>query len=820
MAIETRIQPGNILFGNWEVEKFIGSGSGGKTAVFSIVRKHEDWQETAALKVINILEEVGKKDALAEVYRQEYEEERDDLCKQAKKELHMMSCLKGNSYIVEYHDFVFSDYQEENKFGTDLLIRMELLKSLHDDRKEKGEYSEAEVIHIGQDICKGLDICHKKGIIHRDIKPANIFVTAWGDYKLGDFGIARMVDAGQKASTKMGTRAYAAPEQFMSYEDNYDNRVDIYSLGLTLYELSNHNRLPFANSGYVRESEIQLRILGKELPKPENAGEAFAKVILKACAYDAKERYASAEEFYDALKAAEIGVSQENEKAKTVSDVKSVSAKSDKAKKTEKVKNTEAQERPWLIPAICGGLIVFLLIITSIWSFRSLQGEKQLVSATDGTIEEVNPSETDLQQSENTESGDVSETVEMGANETVPEEETESSDDRENVFTPDKIEKLTMEEYADIFGKASYVTATMDNVAVIAENGDLYIWGNNEYGQVGCGNTEIQPRPVKVLENVQSVEIDFRNTAALTKDGDLYVWGDNSLFQVGNGSWMNETSPILIMRNVKQMSLGYTACGALLENGELYAWGNPSSNGTGEYQKYPALVAENIASFEMSNYKGGAVTNDGELYMWGLNWDGDTGAGDWEEHPTPVKIMDNVAELRLGYSTSSVITKKNELYVWGANGFNQTGIDSDAGAICEPTFVLAHIQDVFWSKEANSGRNGAVIAEDGKLYVWGDNDNGQLGIRGTSRAKMPHSVESLNYDTAKTVVLGRRHTAVIMENGDLYLCGENSNNQINDSEYSRVYRFELVAENIACVATSWDATYAIGTDGSFYCWGK
>lgn len=514
MAIETRIQPGSILFGNWEVEKFIGAGSGGKTAVFSIVVKHEDWQETAALKVINILEEVGKRDALSEGYRREYDEERDDLCKQAKKELHMMSCLKGNSYIVEYHDFTFSDYREENKFGTDLLIRMELLKSLHEERKEKGEYSEAEVIHIGKDICKGLEICHKQGIIHRDIKPANIFVTAWGDYKLGDFGIARMVDAGQKASTKMGTRAYAAPEQFMSYEDNYDNRVDIYSLGLTLYELSNHNRLPFANSGYVRESEIQLRILGKELPRPENAGEAFTKAILKACAYDAKERYASAEEFYDAL-AAEIGVSQESEKAKTVSDVNAVSTKADKAKKTEKGKKSVAQDRPWLFPVICGALIGILLIITSIWSFRVLQGEKQPVSATDGTMEEINATKSDSEHTEDTEAGNTLETMEAGTGETVLEtEESEPVDDRKNVFTPAKIEKLTAEEYADIFGKASYVTATMDNVAVIAENGDLYIWGNNECGRVGCGNTEIQSRPVKVLENVQTVEIDSRNAGS------------------------------------------------------------------------------------------------------------------------------------------------------------------------------------------------------------------------------------------------------------------------------------------------------------------
>lgn len=182
------------------------------------------------------------------------------------------------------------------------------------------------MIRIGKDICKGLAICHKEGIIHRDIKPANIFVTSRGEYKLGDFGIARMVDAGQRASTKMGTRAYAAPEQFVSFEENYDKRVDIYSLGLTLYELSNHNRLPFANSGYVRESEISLRILGKELPPPENADAALAKVILKACAYKAEDRFASAEEMQDELRASEIGVTGAEEIAKNA-DLDTVAVK-------------------------------------------------------------------------------------------------------------------------------------------------------------------------------------------------------------------------------------------------------------------------------------------------------------------------------------------------------------------------------------------------------------------------------------------------------------------------------------------------------------
>lgn len=786
MAIETRIQSGKMVFGNWEVEKFIGSGSGGKTAVFSIKRKHGEWQETAAVKVINILEEVGQKELLADTYRQEYEEECAELCKQAEQELHLMSRLKGNSHIVEYYDFAFVEYQEENTFGTDLLIRMELLCSLRDERKEKGEYSEEEVIHIGKDICKGLMVCHEAGILHRDIKPANIFVTPRGDYKLGDFGIARMVDAGQKASTKMGTRAYAAPEQFMSYEENYDKRVDIYSLGLTLYELSNHNRLPFANSGYVRESEIQLRILGRELPEPENVGAAMKAVVLKACAYKPDDRFLSAEEMLEELLAAEIGVTGEDEKAKIKASNR---MQSDTADKTE-VREKKASHLTWII---WGGIVLLVFILIFILLFR-------MQSKNEKTEEPLS--------------------VTKETSDTTGEDSAVQNADHIKVIHNSWITREpNEEEYAAIFGKASEVTATKNNVAVIAENGDLYIWGKNEYGNVGCGNTEFQEKPVKVLENVAHVEMNDTNTAALTTDGEVYCWGLNTNFQVGNGGWTQEYKPVLIMRGVKQMSMGDSSCGALLENGDLYTWGNPNENGTASDQIKPVFVAGNIESFQLSLLKGGAVTKDGDLYMWGINWGGQVGIGDEEPHLTPVKVMENVATLSLSDTTTSAITKKGELYIWGENGYGQTGTGTmSRTGVFEPTFIMSHAKNVYWSPGVNQV-HGAAVAETGEVYMWGANDNAQLGDAMSTRMESLIRVSNLLPGNAKELVLSENNTAVIMENGDLYLCGANNNHQINDSDLWKIKQFYKAEENIVSVAMTLDAVYAVGEDGSFYCWG-
>ena len=312
MSISSRVGQYGEIFNNWMIEKQVGSGSNGKTEVFQLKRVDSNWEEVNVLKVVTIIEENGKIDLLPETYRKSYEEKRKELSKKAEEEVHLMYELRDSPYIVNSFDYKFLDWKEENQFGRDLLIRMEFLDTLDDLIKSEMHYDEQQIIQIGKDICKALIHCHKKSIIHRDIKLANIFKNREGTYKLGDFGIARMLENSNVATTMTGTWAYAAPEQFaQNAEQKYDYRMDIYSLGLVLYELSNQNRLPFASSRYISKEEIQLRITGKQIPMPSNVSQAFGKVILKACSYQAKDRYQSAQEFLDDLRIVEKGINEQ-----------------------------------------------------------------------------------------------------------------------------------------------------------------------------------------------------------------------------------------------------------------------------------------------------------------------------------------------------------------------------------------------------------------------------------------------------------------------------------------------------------------------------
>ena len=300
MSIESRTKAYGTVFEHWRVGRKLGHGSGGKTAVFELSR-NDSFRESCALKVISLIEETGRYEDRPVYMQEEYQTALEACKKKAVPELQMMLSLRGNTNVVDYLDHKFQNWSDETGFGCDLLVRMELLEDLRGIIKRKPRlFSEREILKIGTDICTALALCHENGIVHRDIKPENIFVNEKGDYKLGDFGVSRLLDAAPSAvaTTGIGTPEYAAPEQFVGA---HDRRVDIYSLGLVLYELSNRNRLPFASSTYVQLEEIQKRQMGTPLVRPSEASDELWEVIRKACAHKASDRYDNAREFLNAL---------------------------------------------------------------------------------------------------------------------------------------------------------------------------------------------------------------------------------------------------------------------------------------------------------------------------------------------------------------------------------------------------------------------------------------------------------------------------------------------------------------------------------------
>lgn len=227
----------------------------------------------------------------------------EQLKKDYENEIRMMQKLSSHPNVVQVKDYRLLPH--ESGVGFYALYRMEELTplgTLFADRYP----APAETRKLGTDLCRALEACEEQKMLHRDIKPDNIFVDTDGNYKLGDFGVARCLDNLTAFYSRHGTANYMAPE--VAASARYDGRADLYSLGLVLYRQLNDFRLPFLSdkrllSTSERSDALMMRLRGDVLPAPAHASEAFSAVILKACAFKAEDRFENAAQFREALEA-------------------------------------------------------------------------------------------------------------------------------------------------------------------------------------------------------------------------------------------------------------------------------------------------------------------------------------------------------------------------------------------------------------------------------------------------------------------------------------------------------------------------------------
>lgn len=183
-----------------------------------------------------------------------------------------------------------------------ILMIMEYVQgaSLHKHMQD-GNLDSAHAVAITQQILEALAYAHRRGVVHRDIKPSNILVTPDGRAKLTDFGIAsrtgdpRLTGEG----VALGSLFYMSPEQMKA--EGVDGRSDLYSVGVTLYEMLT-GQPPVQGTSFY--SILKAHLEGRPRPATELAPEVtpeLSRVIAKALEKTPDARFQSAEEFYNAL---------------------------------------------------------------------------------------------------------------------------------------------------------------------------------------------------------------------------------------------------------------------------------------------------------------------------------------------------------------------------------------------------------------------------------------------------------------------------------------------------------------------------------------
>lgn len=294
---------GKVVLG-YQVDEHIGSGGFG--TVYKVSKSNESGKYVYALKHITIPTEVQYNSVLSSMggdfskADNYFKSELSNIV----NEINILNSLSemNSSHVVAYYD---NDIvKQENPLRYDIYIRMEYLTSLSKYMMQN-EMKVQDVINLGVEVLSALELAHANNIIHRDIKDDNIFINRDGKYKLGDFGIAKILKDSTKAASMKGTPAFIAPEVY-SGKETYSNAVDLYSLGIVLYKLMNFYRLPFLPA-YPEDYEmddvdkaIGRRLTGEVPNLPANANNEFGQVIVRAISTK-ENRFRSAREFIDAL---------------------------------------------------------------------------------------------------------------------------------------------------------------------------------------------------------------------------------------------------------------------------------------------------------------------------------------------------------------------------------------------------------------------------------------------------------------------------------------------------------------------------------------
>ncbi len=257
-------------------------------------------------------------------------------------------------------------------------------------RMARGPLSAQEALDIVESVGAALSYAHRQGVLHRDVKPSNVILGREGNIYLADFGLARIAASSATLTSDMiiGTPQYIAPEQAMGKKD-LDERTDIYSFGVMLYEIA-VGRVPF--SADTPFAIIHDHIYSP-LPLPRevnpNVPENLERVLLKALAKEREDRYATVAELVDAFRTAwvESGIPDHPEtlalarealppppEAPTLKpDITPPAMPSTAASSMDASQPAPAAQRPW------GWLSAAILALLALWTLWSARGPAVVV---------------------------------------------------------------------------------------------------------------------------------------------------------------------------------------------------------------------------------------------------------------------------------------------------------------------------------------------------------------------------------------------------------------------------------------------------------
>ena len=381
---------------------------------------------------------------------------------------------------------------------------------------------------------------------------------------------------------------------------------------------------------------------------------------------------------------------------------------------------------------------------------------------------------------------------------------------------PSQLSRQTTPRWIDLGGHAaSEVSVGSMNVCSILDNGSLYCWGDDSYGQLARGSVTLTdswvPLHVDFGAGVTVAQIDLgsQHVCAIVDNGSLYCWGRNSNGALGNGSAgfsQSTGTPSWVDLGTGRTAVAVSAGGfhtcAIVDNGSLYCWGMNSGGQAGIGSTVsdittPQWVNLGVGRTAIAVSAGGqhtcAILDNGEMKCWGQDYNGALGNGVGTSSYTIPQTVPGGFTWNTSTGSNSGGSSSNYALTPSVEGadlligqamnditfqYNASGTSgSGSGTSSTSSFVYAN------NKIAGGQVHNCAITDNGDLKCWGNDDVGRLGNGGTNTNLDAPPTTAIDLGTGRTAVsvsAGREFTCAILDNGDLKCWGYDAYGQLGD----------------------------------------
>ena len=351
-------------------------------------------------------------------------------------------------------------------------------------------------------------------------------------------------------------------------------------------------------------------------------------------------------------------------------------------------------------------------------------------------------------------------------------------------------------------------------------------WGNNRYGQLGNGQEDLDysPTPVQVknIDDATAIVASLELSCALRQDGTVLCWGHNEFEALGSGEFYGDvevsTTPVTVIGITDAVALetsGQHSC-ALHKDGTISCWGRESYGALGadreegEYSLSPRQVKniDDATAIAAGDNYTCALRQGGAIFCWGRNRYGQLGTGqtynEFEYSLMPVRVGD------FSDSASPAISAAEPE-------------PPSPPSTTSPAISAAESAPNLATSIAASYSHSCAVSEDKKVFCWGSNENGKLGI-GKSKYDLEYSavpLEVAGIADAAAVATGENHTCALHESGTVSCWGRNTSDQLGslDSWRSTVPVQIDDIKDAVWIAAGEGHTCAVHLDGTISCWG-